>query len=505
MAASIIFDLEGIAKSVYEQLLLARPLLAVEGLYRLGSTYYIVAPSADAGTADGQELLKWFSHEIVPVATPISLVSNRPPDGVEVSIRTLAEVAQGHGIVRTWGAVERDVTLALPDTFPLVGITGHDRTAIVRISRVLTPDESTTLERVFNRLGVAVPYTAEVSAPRPPPIPPKVSSERFLQELARTPAPLLHSGVPEVVREMVRRDDEYWRSEGSRHFSGEKATEEPVPPSWKFKSACLVSTTSPPVNLRSYLSLYPTVIVVAPLAANLSRTLAGFEVSQRDLVELSERGFIKWLLPQSVERYDSEWIGNLADAAPNSLLMSRRLSLIAASDQRRRNVLYQFPAGTYERRAILRALLRFNDRTEPLAQFLTSLGLALSEYWPWAEYRQHSQGAMASLTGALAWHASALAKMVFKRNLFVELSAASQNVEWAGALGAHLVHDETDGYSSVGADRLCVALTSGGSKQEQTTREVRDLELAQKLLVFNNDTDVLEFVNFLGQGDLTGC
>jgi hypothetical protein len=183
------------------------------------------------------------------------------------------------------------------------------------------------------------------------------------------------------------------------------------------------------------------------------------------------------------------------------MLLSRRLALLAISDQRRRNPLYQLPSSAYERRAILRALHQLAQQPGQTGQFCDALAVALSDHWAVSEHLLQMRGAMASISGGLARHASEVAKRVFHRDLFIEFGAAAQNVEWAGALGAHLIPEEGSGYSSAEVTAFLVALTTGGDRRPVATRAPRELTLAEELLAIDNDTNVFEFVTEIGKGD----
>jgi hypothetical protein len=515
-------DFEPIAKHVFEQFLVLRPLVPVEGLFRAQRRFYIVVPGATTDNPEGAELVQWFDTELRPLAHPIELTPERPEDATEVSVRRMKEVAEGHGVVRTWYSINRDAALALPDSFPLIGIHADERTAVVQVDRPLDEGELRALESVFERLGAVVPFRVEVStAPslntRPPH---RLSRPDGSHDLALVPARRLRSDTPNIVSRLVAEDDECWRTEGVRYLSGKSIAPEPRSPSWGSGPSCLVSTTFPVANIRSYLTLYSTTIVVAPLAGNLEPTLSAFGVSRQDLTELSQRGHVRWLFPQAIDRYDASWMAELAEAAPNGLLLSRRLALLALRDQRARNPLYHLPATAYERRGVLRALLHFADsaplRTgvwgalrglvdfqgERQRLFVGTLARALSEHWAEAEYMMQLRGAMGSISGPLARHATELGKLLFGRDLFIELGAAAQNVEWAGALGAHLLPEEVGGYSAAAASGFLVALCSGGSRRAILTRRPNELTLAQDLLAFDNDTNVIDFVSDLGKGDL---
>jgi hypothetical protein len=491
-------DFEATARQVYDQFLVLRPQVAVEGLFRVGNLFYIVAPAADdVNSADG--LRYWFEQKLAPLAYPIELVGERPENSEEVPVRTRAEVLASYGIVRTRGGLARDLAVALPPSIPYVDAREEDRTAVVRVARPLEAAEAKILERVFEQLGTPMPLRIDAQPPATP-----ISAQRLQTrsgDLALLPSRMLDPAVPIAVRRMVERDEDVWRS---RFVSSGTLEPFAVPnsPSERATRACLVGTTFAPANLRTYLSLYSTVFLVAPIAKFLDRTLAALGVPGADLLELTRMGVVRWLAPQSVDRYDYAWLASVVEAAPDRVIASRQLALIGALDQHKRNPLFMFPGNAYDRRAVLRALLRMaSEAPGPSSVMLPALATALSEHWAMAEHALQLRGAMSSVVGGLARFAAELGKEVFKQDLFIELGASAQNVEWAGALGAHLVPAVGDAYSSEQADGFTVALSSGMTSKVDTVK-ARELSLAEELLAFDNDTNVVDFVTDLGRGDL---
>jgi hypothetical protein len=109
---------------------------------------------------------------------------------------------------------------------------------------------------------------------------------------------------------------------------------------------------------------------------------------------------------------------------------------------------------------------------------------------------------MASLSGGLASFGTAVVEELFNKDLFLEIGAAAQEVEWAAALGAHVVPEEGEGYSSVGVSSLLIALCSGTSRKAPSVAMPMEFQLAEQLLAFDGDTDIVEFTTELGRGDL---
>lgn len=489
-------DFEANARHVYDAFLLSRPEVIVEGLFRRGSQYFIVSPALSSVGPDGAALKDWIENNFVPFGLPFHLVAQRPDESIELQPRSAREVAESHGVVRTWPDSQRDLALWLPREIPYVDVADDNRTAVLRVSRSLTAAELATVERTQERLGSPLPMRVEV-------VPAGTTARAWnVNKIELKPARLLSDTLPKVVRDSVADDDEFWRASGPSILLG-KVVERVLPWSDEPGRSCLVSTTFPPSNLRSYLSLYPAVVLVAPLAEQVAATLDALGISRKEMIELARRGSVRFLFPQSIIRYDANWLAELIEAAPESLVLSRRLAAAALTDQHRRNPLFTMLATAYEKRSIIRILQSTAQGAPPgVAPLLRCLATGLSEYWASAEYTVHMRGAMASLTGGLASFGTAIAKEVFKKDLFIEIGATAQNVEWAGALGAHLVPEEGDGYSSESVAGLLLAISSGAARNKRATASPREFELAEDLLAFDNDTNILDFVTELGDGDL---
>jgi hypothetical protein len=518
MVEAIKFDFEPSAQALYEAFLLAKPEVVVEGLFQNGSDFLIVAPAATDQTEEGRRLIAWFERSFKPMTYPIALVPSRPIDAVAMPIRNQIDVARGFGRVRTWHDIDRDLALALPNDFPLHAVSNGGRIAIIEVERELDETELRILEAVYASGGNVIPYKVQVVQTGVRERPQNKARKRGEHSLEVLCAKHIPSTYPSTVKRLVEEDEDCWRTDGLRHLAGQELTHEPVPSGWIPSGSCLLDTTFPQSNIRSYLTLYPSVLIVAPLADSLDDRLKSFEITRKEFVELTRMGLVKWLLPQSIDRYDPDWLAEIAEAAPESFVLTRRLSLAAAKDQAKRNPLYGFKSDAYERRGTIRALQRFAEHLEnkfvlPGFSWLSSsrqaghatraLAAALAEYWQVAEYAMQVRGAMSSISGPLARHATELVKAMQGRDLFIEFGAMAQRVEWAGAFGTHLVPVDAEGYSEVGHARLLVGLSSGTSKNRIQVRRPQELTLAEELLTFDSDTDVLDFVRDLGDGDLT--
>lgn len=109
---------------------------------------------------------------------------------------------------------------------------------------------------------------------------------------------------------------------------------------------------------------------------------------------------------------------------------------------------------------------------------------------------------MASIAGPLAQVARAMLLALTGVDYFIEMGAAATDVEWAAAMGAHFAPFDSDEYSEVGHARFLVALQSGVERKATSIANPTAFSVAKDLLVVDNEVDVMDFVQELGNGDL---
>ncbi len=489
---------EGVARWTFGQLLLLQPHVAVDGMFFDGAAFVIVCPNlANEAARDGKALRKWFDHACRPAAMPIRISERRPEPAEEIHIRTPTETADDVGEPRRLVDFYRDLSMLLPRGFPLLGVDEDDLAQVrVLVSRDLSGEESNQLGQICDRIGIWFEPTIEVRTEVKAPLPPS--------QIELPAARALPAAVPSLVRDLLAQDDDFW-IENRRALLASPALEDgEVLSPWRDISgdACVVATTFPPQNIRSYLSLYSTVLLVAPLGEELQPTLNALGIKRKELTELVSRGHVRVLFPQALSRYEVPWVAELAEAGPGQLLFSRRLAGLTVADQRRRFP-FLVPGDAFERRAALRILSRVSASVEgPPGVFLRALQSGLADYWAHAEAMLNSHGAMASINDGLVHVASAFVREVFNKAAFIELGAAAQPLQWAGAFGAHFSPAEVVGYSEMGAAQLLAALHSGVPRDTTPLARPTHFELVNELLVLDNDVSVFDLVEETRKGDL---
>lgn len=485
-------DFEPIARQVYDDFLLELPSTPVEGLFVLGGEYFIVSPSLGSQREDGQTVADWFKKSRLPLGMPIRLVDCRPDGAVEVGPRSADEVALGYGVVRTRNDVVRELAVRLPAGFPLLSVAVEGRVLIVTVSRLLVSEEQRTLEATVAATGDPLPLEVRVDTIGKPTIPAAATNAKLELVPSR-----LRPDLPAAVRSFLEEDEGFWRDNFRRTLSGQLSVGAILGKDRRpTGSACLVATTFEPGNIRSYLSLYDEVVFVLPLAERVEPALAALGVTRRELLELVDRKKVRFVAPQSIERYDAGFLGALIDVNPSAVTGSRRLAAAVHADQTAGNPLLVFPGTALDRRTVLRALRRVGEVQPETSTVMLALTDGLAAAWPFYEHSLHVRGAMASIAGPLAQVSRELAKRLTGHDHTIQLGDAAQNVEWASAFGAHFAPFESDGYRH---SQLLMAIHGGVPRGAAPLARASQFEVAEELLVVDSDVDIIDFVTELGR------
>jgi hypothetical protein len=393
-----------------------------------------------------------------------------------------------------------EISTRLPSEFPFVGATERDATLIVLVSRELTASEIVVLGSVLDAMGTPMRFETAVATPRPPEVPTERPNSGGVI-IASTRA--FAAALPRSVADLVAEDEDFWRSNYRKVFAGDVSVEQALSrPRYEPGSACVVGTTFKPNDLRSYLSLYSHVVIQMPLRDNVENTLSAFGVSRRALRDLVVRGDVVFLAPQSIERYDVDFLAELTDANPRSVVGTRRLGAASYGEQLRSNPLFVFPGTSLERRTLLRGIERAGRDHPGARDFSEVLVKALSRVWGYWEWNLHRRGAMASVAGPLAFVAREALLKITGKDYFIELGSAALHVEWASALGAHYAPFTGSDYSEEGHARFLTALQAGFGDSSRTVAAASEFAVAEDLLVIDGGIDIVDFVTAMGHGDL---
>jgi hypothetical protein len=232
-----------------------------------------------------------------------------------------------------------------------------------------------------------------------------------------------------------------------------------------------------------------------PIADHLPLALAALRCTVDDLLSLARAGRVQFLLPQSPDRYDTRLVQRLAEEAPGSLILSRRLAVATIADMQRRGLVHYPPIGVEDRAAVLAIVSAFAAQlADPKQQAIAKAALGhLKQAWSWGQVAVQRTGAQATVIGNnVGTLFAVMFEAVTGQNLQIELSVAAGDVQWAGALGATVFPASGQGYSAQAATELCSALYSGVQKAPVPTNFGDVQTVLQGVLGLDNDAPVTD-------------
>jgi len=497
------------ARWSYEQLLLQQPHVTFQGLWRVGHMHYIVCPDIDSAlTVDGKSLRAWFDGECRVMTAQVHLVPSCPTNAESVPERSASQRSVQAGAPRTKRELLVDLHLELSKDFPAFGIEYPGADVVLVTRQPLSDEERNEARTAYRHLGHFIPLQFKTDPTRDPDLEPfRFDSRLRIQgDIELIPSSRLAGRGGRALRFLVEDDEQAWVDSRRRLSTGvEVETSDMLPPGWSAtgKLGCLVDVFIPE-NIRTYLSLYETVNLAMPLEGDFDRTLTALGIAPKELTTLVEHGRVRLLLPQAVDRYPEKWLSDIAERAPQNLLLSRRLAAATMADARRRVPLLFPPLSPAERYALLHALAEHAEKLvgrahkERFVSFLGELGTA----WSATEWSVQARGALGTSHLGVGALASAVYEQVTGRDVRVEIWFAAQKVEWGAALGAHVFPGAVDGYDETNACDLVAGLYGPQIGHKPDIVPTTALSAITEILAIDNRVSVVDFAKEFSSPDI---
>ena len=497
---SIIRDRYG-AKSSYNRLRLNQPHINEKGLWEKNEYFYVWCPEFETEKADdGRPIDEWFDGEKSAVCA-ITIVKDLPPDVRRVPELTIEDRIRLLEEPLTHSDFNDLVAVQLGGNFPSWKISFEDdgeRFCVAEVARELSSIEQTRLVRAIEILGFPVRIRVSEQHTEQGKAKPVKAPRTQDSRMTLLPSRYVRKNMGAAVADLVEADEEFWISHRSSLFTEEKQSAGDFLPDYfaQDSSSCLVDcSVFPPQNLRTYLSIYHVLYIVVPLEDKLTPFFAAAQVNQEDIFELARIGRVKFLIPQSVERYSAHFICEAAEKVSSSLLFSRRLCAATVVDARRRNPLFYPPFDIAERKIALRYLREIanNKSIGPIAQFYQGMYIEFKRIWSHFEYMLNLRGAMGTGALGIGALASVLYKSIHNRDLSLEFYSSAWPVEWASALNATVIPFHSDEFSTQTITEL-LASTYTGIQNNVLPNDIGSLQnVVQGLLTIDNDASIADF------------
>lgn len=317
-----------------------------------------------------------------------------------------------------------------------------------------------------------------------------------------TPARVLGMDLGRAARDFVDADEATWRLEAKTVPAGE------VPdgaPAGAKSASCLIDPF--PMHrfpLRSLLTLYDRVNIVAQTGIHMEELLAAVAISAAEFDALLEAGRIGLVLPNGWERYGARTLDRVAEVNPNAVLGPRTTAAYVLRDYRTRHPLLFDRPHREERRAILRALYELGEGEQsPVWRASARASIAwLERGWNSGATMLGRRGVSASESHGVAWWATEFLRLQGGTPDFLLMGRISQSVEMASALRSTLVEPASQTFWN---PQLAEFLSKVHSGALATTPSPTALQLeivASGLLRLSEDLPVLEVATAFEGGDI---
>lgn len=487
----------GYAQESYERLILQKHTIFFDGLWELDGWYYVLIGEASMSLTDSEfaDLVSWFDESCRIIGTPVKIVKNLPIGSVSIPARSSAQLSQYHGVPFTTPEFNKLLKTLLSKDFPRFGVYSDHGGIRLVVESAITAEQHAEVDITLANLGFDVEAEIVVKESA-------WTKDNDAKSLEKKGAA---NSFPAVLRLALEEDEDFWVdsrfslfAEGSidRHrFLESKLSREVC--------SCFVNSTAlTPGNLRGYLTLYKVVWVALPLDTYVEAVFKGFNVTEGELLELAVMGRVGFVLPGKAPMYPIGFLAKLLEAAPTSVIFSKRLAAASIAEARRRNPLLFPNLNNVERRSVLDLLsgtdyLGANELSEVFVQHF-------SEVWPSLEYSFNDLGALGMMRNGLSQIAAGIAKKYHAIDLGPEIQASMASVEWAAALGAVYSPIKTSSFDEGPLAEFSGSIMTGVN-QESIVAPVCDMNtLIEGLLCLDNDAPVIEVAEvFVGSDVLS--
>jgi len=273
--------------------------------------------------------------EIRPITLWVKL-SNEMPRSYSREIQTLPDVDLAHnfeGFPFTNAQLFNLIAGRFPD-LPIVALNdgGTPMTVTVELARAVEPQQAQHLLSFCNGLGVPAPFRLKITeqpessiagSPAQP-----ASKIQSAEDMLLIRASKFRSGAPSFVRA----DEAFWFDNLDKIYAGGLGVEQ-MPGIEEGQSRCFVEATiGEHVNLRQLLTLYDTVYLSPPLLEGYDAFLAKQALSEDDLLNLVERGRLKFIGTQAEERLNTQLLTAAAERCASAIIGRRATAALLIAD-----------------------------------------------------------------------------------------------------------------------------------------------------------------------------
>lgn len=494
------------ARSSYERFILSQPHIQCEGLYRDSKGwYYIYCPgsSDDTLAIDDSTISNWLAKH-KNMVSPVRLTYSIPEDSVRVKTRTIEEMVRLSGTPLNHSESYEKLKKYLPNNFPVVGLdsaTIEENFIKVILTRDLDSIEELVIEKAVNKLALPIDVETRIE----PIIPNKEMKLPNNKYSAQRLFPIFYAPTqtPKMIRHIYEDDEDYWVGAETQLFKNNKPQFKNILKSKPVKNACLVNASVfPSINFRILYTLYDHVYLALPIEDRLDTFLQSVKLSKKDLVTLTQEKRLSFLFPQSFNRYRLAELEPLIESSNSMLIGPRRLTALSIAVSKQRFPLLYTSLDAEERATVLRVLYVAKERAKGReSKLIYQLIISLSRIWQSTEDFVQSRGTLGTMATGLGSLYGDLIMALSGTDAWLELTGASQTLEWSIGLQADMIPTQLEGYDEYPNAEHLAALYTGFKSHPYITSAKRSGTIIEGILAVDNDMPILDLVDGIGSAD----
>jgi MinD-like ATPase involved in chromosome partitioning or flagellar assembly len=449
----------------YGQFVMSFGDLEVTGLYRDGEWAYAVCPELATASEDTRVAAGEALGARATATAPIRLVASPPANATRCAEPDLTDLVELHDFPFTRRTLLTELDLRLPVDFPDFWGGGKAPQFQVTTARPLSDAERAHLEQVFSSFGFGQWLRLKTDVDESlRDTPPTFRGARGDGDIELIPARRLPRTFSANARSLLEADEALWMARRHDVHAGVvKVSGDLLPEAARVPRLRILvdATVFPHPGAADLLAWCDQIVIALPLADRADAQLAAMGLDTVSLVQLAREGRALVLLPQPLDRYAPPLVNELVEAAPDAMVLSRRLCAASIVALQRRLGPWIYPTfGVRHRHEFLRRLTSVSHAADSLrgGTDATSIFHALlpmvRDHWPRSEVLAHLYGANAmGFSGASTLIAETL-RLQIPGDFTLESGSVARGIAWADAFGAAFapVDPPAPGYSE---RRLC--------------------------------------------------
>ena len=276
---------------------------------------------------DLKKMREKFNHEIRPICTPVELTTEKPSKSIkQISNIEFGNVVSGfNGVAVTWGDIKSLFYSKYYDVdFNEIYENPQKRgELIIEVTDDISAEKETEILKFLQSINLAfTEYRLEKVA---------INQEKKDQDNYKNVMDVMGCFTDKGLG-CSERDAELWFNNVEEIYKGEFKRED-LYFYENDKTKCFLDFSMfENINLRNNILLYDIIYCAMPLESKFAEFLSTQNITIEEIIELADKGRIKFILPNSEKRYNNDLLIELYKSNPNSVITRRGINCLIACD-----------------------------------------------------------------------------------------------------------------------------------------------------------------------------